>query len=125
MQDADGQISAPLDPSVHIGDVNLPAIHPDRRFASPHLNEEPGEKAECRADHEERAHRRDLRGENPGPITSHTTPRPSPATQPIAAMRLTSASRAGHSDRFDVSIRRTVPAGPLAAPRKPAKRFAK
>src|SRR5438093_1071338 len=61
----------------------------------------------------------------PAPMTSHATPRAKPATQPIAAMRLTSASRAGHSDSFDVSIKRTVPAGPLAAPRKPARRFAK
>src|SRR5207249_2889739 len=63
MQDPNGQIAAPLDPSMNIGDVDLPAIHPDRRFASPHLSEEPREKAKRRANHEERAHRRDLRGE--------------------------------------------------------------
>src|SRR2546428_6380568 len=63
MQDPNGQIAAPLDPSMNIGDVDLPSIHPDRRFASPHLSEEPREKAKRRANHEERAHRRDLRGE--------------------------------------------------------------
>src|SRR6266705_2089279 len=63
MQDPNGQIAAPLDPSMNIGGVDLSAIHPDRRFAGPHLSEEPREKAKRRANHEERAHRRDLRSE--------------------------------------------------------------
>src|SRR5256885_15331021 len=50
---------------------------------------------------------------------------PNPATHPIAPIRLTRASRAGHSARFEVSMRRTVPAGPLAAPKKPARRVAR
>src|SRR3989449_1893155 len=63
MKDANGQIPAPLDPGMNIGDVDLAAIHSHRWLASPHLSEEAGEKPERGANHEERAHRRDLRGE--------------------------------------------------------------
>src|SRR2546426_777804 len=60
MQNADGQIPAPFDPCMNVGEVHLPAIHSHRRLASPHLSEEPREKAKRRANHEERAHRRNL-----------------------------------------------------------------
>src|SRR5207249_11465120 len=55
-----------------------------------------------------------------GPAANHTTPRARPMTQPVAVIRLMAANRAGHSLRSEPSIRRTVPAGPLAAPSSPA-----
>src|SRR5437773_1526474 len=58
-----------------------------------------------------------------GPAANHTTPRARPMTQPVAVIRLMAANRAGHSLRSEPSIRRTVPAGPLAAPRSPASKF--
>ena len=46
-----------------VGEVNVPAIHADRRFPRPDLDEETGQQPERGADHEERAHRRQLRAE--------------------------------------------------------------
>src|SRR5437764_10598356 len=58
VKDPDRQISTALDAGIDVGEVNVPAIHADRRFPSPDLNEETGQQPERGADHEERAHRR-------------------------------------------------------------------
>src|SRR3989441_813067 len=63
VKDPDRQISTALDAGIDVGEVNVPAIHADRRFPSPDLNEETGQQPERGADHEEREHRRQLRAE--------------------------------------------------------------
>src|SRR5207245_10327633 len=55
VKDPDRQISTALDAGIDVGEVNVPAIHADRRFPSPDLNEETGQQPERGADHEERA----------------------------------------------------------------------
>src|SRR5712691_9053793 len=56
-----------LDACMAIDETDLATVHPNGRLTRPELGEEAREEAEGRANHEEGAHRRRLRPQDPGP----------------------------------------------------------